>query len=405
MNRYGPKCSGPLMRAVVVGLCCAVAPSAQARIQVTVRTIGHQILTGELIEFSLDGGVRLLPSGAPEPIAIPPIEVVRIQNLSPAEATTAPMCVLLAGGDKIYGTISGSSPDQLIFDTVMRKRIAIPLERIRACLTPKARLPKWQKHAEQLLGAAQSSQDRLLMVNGDILRGFLVRIEPEKITFEQAGREMEIDPALMVALAMVPEPYAAGSAPRVRLEFVDGSTLTVSRVRWTPDGLDLTFFDGSLQGLSPEALRSAEIRGGRWIWLSSLTPSKYEHTPLLSLKWPYRIDKNVLGEPLSIGGQRFDSGIGVHSRSVLTYALGGQYREFTTQCGLDDAAGLMGDVTVSILVDGEVKWEERNIRGGTPPRAVRINVSGAQTLKLHVDFGSNGDVGDRFDWADAALIR
>ncbi len=405
MNRYAPKCSGPLMRAAVVGLCWAVAPSAEARIQVTVRTIGHQILTGELIEFSLDGGVMLLPPEAPEPISIPPVEVVRIRNLSPAEETTAPMCVLLAGGDKIYGTISGSSPDQLIFDTVMRKRIAIPLERVRACLTPKASLPKWQSRAEQLIGAAQSSEDRLLMANGDMLRGFLVRIAPEKISFEHAGREMEIDPALMVALAMVPEPYAAGSAPRVRLEFVDGSTLTVSRVRWTPDGLDLTFFDGSLQGLSPQALRSAEIRGGRWMWLSSLTPSKYEHTPLLSLKWPYRIDKNVLGGPLSIGGRPFDSGIGVHSRSVLTYELGGQYREFTTQCGLDDAAGLMADVSASIVVDGEVKWEERHIRGGTQPRAVRIDVSGAHMLKLWVDFGGNGDVRDRFDWADAALIR
>ena len=405
MNRYAPKCSGPLAWAAVVGLCCAVAPSAEARIRVAVRTIGHQILTGELIEFSLDGGVRLLPPGASEPVTIPPVEVVRIRNLSPAEETAAPLCVLLTGGDRIYGTISGSSPDQLIFDTVMRKRIAIPLERIRACLTPKASLPQWQKRAEQVIGAAESSEDRLLMVNGDILRGFLVRIAPEKIIFEHAGREMEIDPALMVALAMVPEPYVAGSAPRVRLEFVDGSMLTVSRVRWTPDGLDLTFFDGSLQGLSPQALRSAEIRGGRWIWLSSLTPSKYEHTPLLSLKWPYRIDKNVLGGPLSIGGQPFDSGIGVHSRSVLTFELGGQYREFTTQCGLDDAAGLMGDVSASIIVDGEVKWQERHIRGGTPPRAVRIDVSGAQTLKLRVDFGGNGDVRDRFDWADAALIR
>ena len=405
MNRYAPKCSGPLMRAAVVGLCCAAAPLAEARIQVTVRTIGHQILTGELIEFSLDSGVMLLPPDAPEPISIPPVEVVWIRNLSPAEEPPAPMCVLLAGGDKIYGTISGSSPDQLIFDTVMRKRIAIPLERIRACLMPKARLPKWQKRAEQMIGKTQSSEDRLLMINGDMLRGFLVRIAPQKITFEHAGREMEIDPALMVALAMVPEPYAAGSAPRVRLEFVDGSTLTVSRVRWTPDGLDLTFFDGSLQGLSPQALRSAEIRGGRWIWLSSLTPSKYEHTPLLSLKWPYRIDKNVLGGPLSIGGRGFDSGIGVHSRSVLTYELDGQYREFTAQCGLDDAAGLMGDVSASIVVDGEVKWEERHMRGGTQPRAVRIDVSGARTLKLRVDFGGNGDVRDRFDWADAALIR
>ncbi len=405
MNRYGPKCSAPLMWAVVVSLCGVVVPSVAARVQVSVRTIGHQTLSGDLIEFSLDGGVRLLTPGAPEPIAIPPMEVVQIRNLSPIEATTAPLCVLLAGGDKIYGTISGSSPDQLIFDTVMRKRIAIPLERIRACLTPKASLPKWQKRAEQLISASASSEDRLLMANGDLLRGFLVRIAPEKITFEHAGREMEIDPALMVALAIVPEPYATGDAPRVRLEFVDGSTLTVSRVRWTPEGLDLTFFDGSLQGLSSETLRSAEISGGPWVWLSSVTPSKYEHTPLLSLKWPYRIDKNVLGGPLSIGGRPFDSGIGVHSRSVLTYELGGKYREFTTQCGLDDIAGLMGDVSAAISVDGEVKWEERHMRGGAAPRAVRIDVNGAQILKLYVDFGGNGDVRDRFDWADAALVR
>jgi hypothetical protein len=388
MNRHGLNCCGPLLRAVLVSLCWAIAPEVEARIRVVVRTVGHQILSGELVEFSLDGGVRLLRPETREPITIPPVEVVRIHNSSSADVTTAPLCVLLVGGD-----------------TVMRKRIAIPLDRVRGCLTPQARLPQWQKRAEQLIGAAQSTEDRLLMANGDMLRGFVVRIAPEKITFEHAGREVEIDPALMVALAMVPEPYTVGDAPRARLEFVDGSTLTVSRVRWTPDGLDLTFFDGSLQGLSPEALRSAEIRGGRWTWLSSLTPLKYEHTPLLTMKWSYSVDKNVLGGPLSIGGRPFESGIGVHSRSVLTYDLAGQYREFTTQCGLDDSAGLMGDVTAAIIVDGEVKWEQRHMRGGEQPQAVRIDVSGARALTLRVDFGANGDVRDRFDWADAALIR
>ena len=43
-------------------------------------------------------------------------------------------------------------------------------------------------------------------------------------------------------------------------------------------------------------------------------------------------------------------------------------------------------------------------RGGATS-AVRIDVSGAHTLKLRVDFGGNGDVRDRFDWADAALVR
>ncbi len=405
MNRTGRAHLGGGRTAALVAAIWLIAPAAAANIQVVVRTLDHETFTGELVEFSLEGGLVLQTQGGRETLSVASTDIVQIQHASPATSTTPPLSVVLVGGDRLFGTITGSGPDQIIMDTVIGSELAIPLDRIRACLTARASSPKWQRSTERFLSTGGDGDDRLLMSNGDVLAGFVLTIEPEYVTFEHQDRELKIRLDLIVALAMTPEPLVVGGGPRARLEFVDGSELTVSRVRWSPTGLELTFFDGTLQGLSAQAIRSVEIRGGRWRLLGGIDPHSYLHTPLLSLKWGYKINQNVMGGPLSIAGEQFRYGIGVHSRAVLTYDLGGRYREFATACGVDDCAGPYADVAASIVVDGQVKWQERHIKAGSPPHRVRISVQGARTLELKLDFGANGDLQDRFDWADAALIR
>jgi len=118
-----------------------------------------------------------------------------------------------------------------------------------------------------------------------------------------------------------------------------------------------------------------------------------------------RTNRNVIGGALSVGGQQFDRGLGVHSASLVRFNLHGEYQEFTTRCGIDDSAGGLADVTARIIIDGTTKWEKARMRAGQPPQHVRVDLRGAQTLELHVSYGDNGDVQDRFNWADAALIR
>ena len=384
---------------------CVTGALAQADIQIVGRTIDREGISGTLLEFSLEGGLRLIPHPGSEPVTVPLSDIVQINNVSPVTSAVAPLCVLLVGGDKLFGQITGTGPDQIILDSVMGGGIAIPLQRIRACLTPKADLPPWRSAAARLMRTTHSEDDRVLLSNHDVLSGLVAGIGPDAVVFEHRQREITIDLDLIVVLALASEPAVEERPPQARIEFVDGSALTVSRIRWSPQALDLTFFDGTLQGLAAETVRSVEIRGGRWTWLSALPVQAYEHTPLMSLKWSYQLDRNVAGGVLSIGGRKFQRGIGVHSRAKLTFRLDGKYRVFTSLCGLDDSAGKLADVTAEVVVDGEVKWKRDGIEAGEPPIRVRIDLHGARMLELTVDCGKNGDLQDRFDWADAALIR
>ena len=58
------------------------------------------------------------------------------------------------------------------------------------------------------------------------------------------------------------------------------------------------------------------------------------------------------GNTLTIGGVRFDKGLGTHAPSSLKYDLGGQYSRFESSVGVDDTEGSNGSVTFEVWVDG-----------------------------------------------------
>ena len=63
------------------------------------------------------------------------------------------------------------------------------------------------------------------------------------------------------------------------------------------------------------------------------------------------IDKSVLGNPLKIGNQQFDKGLGSHANSEIVYQLDKKYRYFETYVGVDSGAG--GNASVTFKVESE----------------------------------------------------
>ncbi|GAG42270.1 unnamed protein product, partial [marine sediment metagenome] len=73
----------------------------------------------------------------------------------------------------------------------------------------------------------------------------------------------------------------------------------------------------------------------------------------------------------------------------------------------DSAGGTpaLADVTAEIRVDGQVRHRQEHVTSGKLWGPVRIEVGGAARIELRALFGENGSVQDRFNWADAGLIR
>ncbi len=109
------------------------------------------------------------------------------------------------------------------------------------------------------------------------------------------------------------------------------------------------------------------------------------------------------GNYITLNGQVYSRGLGVHANSSITYNLsGGDYQRFTSSIGLDDEVGTGGSVIFSVLVDGQEVFNSGLMTGGDVTQTVDVDVSDANTITLNVD--SDGDNGlDHASWGGARL--
>ncbi len=105
--------------------------------------------------------------------------------------------------------------------------------------------------------------------------------------------------------------------------------------------------------------------------------------------------------PLSIGGEKFERGVGTHAVSRLWLELGGQTERFSAKVGVDDAAGGPASVVFRIFADGRKQFDSGVMRSNQPPRAVEVNLSRVQQLLLEVKDADDGIGYDHADWVDA----
>lgn len=109
------------------------------------------------------------------------------------------------------------------------------------------------------------------------------------------------------------------------------------------------------------------------------------------------------GRPLSIGGNGFAKGLGVHAASEVSFYTGGRCSAFTARTGLDDEVGDRGSVDFEVWADGKRVARIAGVTGADPARAVSAPVAGAQTVRLVVTDAGDGIDYDHADWADATF--
>ena len=134
------------------------------------------------------------------------------------------------------------------------------------------------------------------------------------------------------------------------------------------------------------------------VWLSSLDLKE------MTTGWGVaRADREIVGGPLSIHGERFDRGVGTHANSKFRVALNGNATRFTAKVGVDDSAGSQGSVEFIVIGDGKTLWESGVLKGGAVAKTADVNLTGIQTLVLLVTDGGDGEGSDHADWANAKI--
>jgi len=122
------------------------------------------------------------------------------------------------------------------------------------------------------------------------------------------------------------------------------------------------------------------------------------------------INKSVSGTPLSVGGQKFESGLGTHAQSEIVYDVEDlSVKAFTARVGVDDApkdhpSVKNASIVFQVFVDGEKKFDSGVMRIGDQAKPVNVDLTGAKILKLVVTDAGDGFSCDHADWAEAVLV-
>lgn len=247
---------------------------------------------------------------------------------------------------------------------------------------------------------------RLIRIEG-VFRG----IDADVLTVEFQDRRRRIRRSLVQGVIFAPvAPLGAETGYEGTLVIVGGGELpAVLKGLEAPAAgggsrLDVTVL-GRVWRLPMRVLRSIRFDSDRIRFLSDLEPSRVEEVPFFDQVFPHRRDLSVGGKPLSLAGVEYARGLGVHSRSILEYDLGGDFTSFVARVGVQDGDGSLGDASIQVLGDGQSLLRGR-VRGGEPPLDVAVSVAGVRTLRLETDFGEDGsDIGDHVNWVEARVVK
>jgi len=134
------------------------------------------------------------------------------------------------------------------------------------------------------------------------------------------------------------------------------------------------------------------------VWLDELDLSS------MTCGWQTpRARLSVEGNPLTIGGKRFERGVGTHAESWFVLDAGGGALAFEAQVGIDDETGGRGkgSVVFQVYADRHLVAQTKEARATQAPKRIAADLAGAQLVILRVTGSIDGIDFDHADWCDA----
>lgn len=362
--------------------------------------LGEQAITiqslrdGVLSYFGEDRTFQTRPLG----------EFLQLRDVTATEQTpradvdaTSLMVVEMIDGQRLIGqwmTDRSADGEMLHWRHGSMGEAIVPLEKVRRVCRVEALSRKRQD-----VGGESSGGDRVVLVNGDVLNGFVTAVTPTGIAIQPAGQDAASPVPLdrIVSIDLVnPMRVEHGKAHLVWL--VDGSRVAARDVTMDDDRLKL---EGTLFG-------------------ESASPAVAVHqVSRIDIANPRSAMVDLADQPLAIvaGGEVFglpwpprvgDRGIDMHAPITVTWELPPGVRRFAAtaelavEAGAPRAAIQWADFVATFSVDGREVASHRLNAGQT---GVRINVP-VDGVKLEVKLaaGVNGPVMDRLRLRHAVLL-
>lgn len=396
----------PLRLAISVFAGVAVASWPAAADTVQVLTVDGQRLVGELGDCQADSGLILRLDDGERRIPWDDLLSLEMMNRQPVPVGSSFVEVELIDDGVVFGQLRPSGPGRVAVQTALGLSLELPFKLLRVVRRPPASDPHVQNQIDRALADAGATRDTLIAKKGGKVTALPVAIEgldADEVHFSFADRRRTACTAEVAAVVFASTMLERPAAVRVTL--ADRTTLS-GRLISAPEGrLRLQLAEGVVADVSLDHLVRLDRHSGRVVFLSDLEPLESQSQGFFSTTWPIERDRSVTGGPLSIAGQGYRKGLGVHSPCRVVYALEGQFAVFAAEIGIDDSAEGKGNAVFKVRADGELVFDSGPVCGGEPARPVHVNVEGRDRLTLVVEMGEALDLADHADWANARLLR
>ncbi|MEO6594894.1 MAG: NPCBM/NEW2 domain-containing protein [Planctomycetota bacterium] len=398
---FGARCFGALLAGLASGALGAIARAQVSPFEVAL--CSGKVLPATEITGDAERGWLVVTQGKSQRVAANELLLVLAVPAQNVELTA----VHLAGGDVVRGVLVGgdTAGDRLELLSPVLGRVPVRVDRIAAVAAVDCARPL----ALQLPEGVGEGLFVRAAVGYDLVAGTVHQFGEQGVRFHADGAAAPrwYGAREFVALRIADAQKVPAAAP-VQLLTRAGDRLGVTGVRFAAQ----TMLCG-LEGGNTVDLRLADLAcvsfAGAGVFLSDLEPSEVVENGLDGdVVFPWQRDRAATGGPLLVAGRAHGKGLGVHSKSRLSFAVPDGLASFWTRVGIDDTAVELrpqANVDVRVLVNGKLVFEETGLEPGQGPRDTGLlPVRARDIVTLEVDFGRGRELGDRVDWLSPIFL-
>lgn len=385
-----------------IGLILLLTSVAADGPQIEVSTLQGSAITGRL--ETLDGK-QLTVRQDDRTQSMPTDGLLQLRLVDSGTVTAAgPIAVSLADGSKLRGGNLTVTAKAVNLQHPQLGPIAVPREQVRN-LRLAADDPVVAAAWDQLV-QRESKNDQIVIRKGDVLDhidGVVGTIDDTSVKFLLDGEDVTVKRERVFGVVYAKRD-AKPASRSIKVELAGDEFLFAGQVAFKDGQWELTWPGKELLRVPPAAIRGIDFSAGKVVYLSTIEPRDVEEVPYFLIMFPYQRDRSLEGQPLKVGQRSFTRGLAIHSKTRLRYRLGGEYRRFTAEAGIDPEIS-NADTLLKIIGDGKTLFE-KDFTAVDPPQSLDIPVDGVVELEIVVDYGRDRlDIGDRIHLGDARVTK
>ncbi|TWT79000.1 NPCBM/NEW2 domain protein [Planctomycetes bacterium CA13] len=342
----------------------------------------------------------LLNVAEDNPKSIPFSELSSLEPITPPNGQGPMMRVTLGSGTIIAAQTVALKNDKVTVEPRRQDTLSVPIEEVRSIRFNAAMPtvdPTWlAKIEEERRGdtlAIRREGDRL-----DFIEGLVTAISADTVTIEMDGDAIDAPISRLEGIIFGGKQTTA-STTDIQIVDVYGSRWYATGIGTSPESgpLVLNLHRALTHRLPLEQIASIRWTGGISM-LASLSPASKSHTEYVETKIPKSTLDAWFG-PASDGGQDLI----LYGDSTIEYRIEDGFTTFASGVRRDESVHKATEAVVRVIVDEKKVWEE-TLRDGTV-RGLQIPLSNGRRMRIEVDCGSDGDLGDTIRFLRPRFFR